>query len=115
MTRHDPREPLDDDERALAGRLSRLGPDGPSAALDAKILAAARAAAAPRPARTKRHWLAWASIPPAAITGVGVAAACVLALGVVWQMRPRVAMLPAAEESEEVFVMAEAAPAPAPV
>ena len=117
MTRHDPREPLDADERELAGRLSRLGADGPSPALDAKILAAARAAAAPpRTTRKRRHWLAWASIPPAAITGIGVAAACVLALGLVWQMRPRVSMAPTrAEPEEEVFIVADMSAARAPV
>src|SRR5688572_17924792 len=111
MSSHDPRDPLDADERELAGRLSRLGPlDGPSPALDAKILAAAHAAAAPRRTPGRRGWLAWVGVPPAAITGMGVAAACVLALGVVWQMRPRVAMVPAADESsEEVFIAAEPA------
>ncbi|QSX78222.1 hypothetical protein [Agrilutibacter solisilvae] len=116
MTSHDPREPLDADERELAGRLSRLGPvDGPSPALDARILAAAHAAAATRTRPARRRWAAWA-VPPAAITGVGVAAACVLALGVVWQMRPRVSMAPvAAESTEEVFIAAEPAGSRAPV
>lgn len=110
---HDHREPLDGDERELAGRLARIGPfDGPSPALDARILAAAHAAATRKPAR--RPWLAWIGIPPTMITGVGVAAAAVLALGLVWRLPPRPVVLPPGDEAsapgEEVFVMAEPAP-----
>lgn len=115
----DNREPLDAEERALAARLERMGPfEDPSPALDAKILVAAHAAA---PARrtSRRGRLAWIGIPPALVTGTGIAAAAVLALGLVWQLRPRISVLPAAEESsagagEEVFVMAEPATTPRP-
>ncbi|GAB3383191.1 hypothetical protein [Lysobacter fragariae] len=108
----DPRhhEPLDADERDLAARLGRIGPfDGPSPALDAKILAAAHAASVTKLRSSRRRWLAWVGVPPALITGVGVAAAAVLALGLVWQMRPRQTLLSASESAaadEEVFVMA---------
>lgn len=81
-------EPLSPEERALAERLSRLGPhDGPSPALDAKILAAAHAAVAASPSR-RRRWLALSAVPGSVITGVGMAAALVLVVGVVWQLRP---------------------------
>lgn len=87
-THHDPLSP---EERALADRLARLGPhDGPPPALDARILAAAHAAAAhaaaARPRR--RRWLAMTAIPGGLITGAGMAAALVLVVGVVWQLRP---------------------------
>lgn len=109
---------LDAEERELAARLARLGPiDGPPPALDARILAAAHAAAASRTPNRRRHWLAWMGVPPAMITGAGVAAAAVLALGLVWQLRPRVGVVPAQEEAaagEEVFILAEpASPRPA--
>ncbi|HEV8694433.1 MAG TPA: hypothetical protein VGQ93_09675 [Lysobacter sp.] len=112
---------LDADERDLAARLARIGPlDGPSPSLDAKILAAAHAAAATHKPRRHRHWLSWVGVPPALVTGVGVAAAAVLALGLVWQLRPQVGVLPAQDEAasagDEVFVIAEpAATARAPV
>jgi len=81
-------EPLSPEERALADRLARLGPhDGPSPALDAKILAAAHAAVAP-PQRRRRHWLGLSAIPGGLITGTGMAAALVLVIGTVWQLRP---------------------------
>ncbi|SFK74948.1 hypothetical protein [Lysobacter sp. cf310] len=89
MKRNTP-DPLSPEERALADRLARLGPhDGPSPALDAKILAAAHAAAASSrpPQRTRRRW-ALSAIPGGLITGVGVAATMALAVGVVWQLRP---------------------------
>jgi hypothetical protein len=108
---------LDADERDLAARLARVGPfDGPPPSLDAKILAAAHAAAATRKSNRRGHWLAWIGVPPAMVTGVGVAAAAVLALGLVWQLRPRTTLLPAGDESaagssEEVFIAAEPAAA----
>jgi hypothetical protein len=114
----DHHEPLDAEERALAERLARIGPfDGPSPALDAKILKAAHAAAGRRAPSKQRRWLAFMGVPPALVTGVGVAAAAVLALGLAWQLRPTPAMLPAMEEDgsasgEEVFVMAEPTPEP---
>lgn len=78
--RHDAPDPLSPEERELAERLLRLGPhDGPSPALDAKILAAAHAAVAQTPrARSKTRWPAW----------IGVAASLTLAIGVAWQLRP---------------------------
>ncbi|ALN65538.1 hypothetical protein GLA29479_4708 [Lysobacter antibioticus] len=78
--RHDAHDPLSPEERELAERLLRLGPhDGPSPALDAKILAAAHAAVAQTPrARSKTRWPAW----------IGVAASLTLAIGVAWQLRP---------------------------
>ncbi|MFC3815875.1 hypothetical protein [Lysobacter sp. GCM10012299] len=79
-------EPLTPQERAMADRLARLGPhDGPSPALDAKILAAAHAAVAPR---RNRRWLALSGIPATLVTGAGMAAVLALAVGVVWQLRP---------------------------
>lgn len=78
--RHDAPDPLSPEERELAERLLRLGPhDGPSPALDARILAAAHAAVAQTPrARSKTRWPAW----------IGVAASLTLAIGVAWQLRP---------------------------
>ena len=92
---------LQPDERALARELQPAAPDGgPSAALDAAILASAREAAAartrgggttaPRPAgghaarpRRRRH-AAW-------LGGGALAATLVIAVGVSWQMQPRFA------------------------
>ncbi|WP_408950431.1 hypothetical protein [Lysobacter sp. Hz 25] len=78
--RHDAPDPLSPEERELAERLLRLGPhDGPSPALDARILVAAHAAVAQTPrARSKTRWPAW----------IGVAASLTLAIGVAWQLRP---------------------------
>ncbi|MEI2794194.1 hypothetical protein V8246_00750 [Pseudoxanthomonas sp. F11] len=80
-----PHEPLTPEERALAQSLSRLGPHGgPSPGLDARILAAARAAAQEAPAPggqvppPRRRWP----------LGLGVAASVLLAAGVAWQLRP---------------------------
>jgi hypothetical protein len=115
-TTPDHHEPLDDEQRSeeerdLAARLGRIGPfDGPSPALDAKILAAAHAAAVARAPGRRR--LAWLGVPPALVTGVGVAAAAVLALGLVWQLRPRPGMVTAqgeADAGEEVILIAEPA------
>ncbi len=78
--------PLDPEERALAARLARLGPHGePSPSLDARVLAAAHAAATAQHARRAREQ-GWrrARWP----VGVGVAASVVLAAGIAWQMRP---------------------------
>ncbi|MBT2747492.1 hypothetical protein J7J64_13790, partial [Lysobacter sp. ISL-42] len=79
--RPDAPDPLSPEERDLADRLLRLGPnDGPSSALDAKILAAAHAAVAqtPRARARKTRWPAW----------IGVAASLSLAVGIAWQLRP---------------------------
>ena len=74
-----PDEPLTPEERAWAERLRRVGPhDGPSPALDARILAAAHAAAATRPRAPRHRWPAYA----------GVAASLVVAVGLAWQLRP---------------------------
>lgn len=80
-----PHEPLTPEERALAQSLSRLGPHGgPSPGLDARILAAARAAVQDAPAPggqvppPRRRWP----------LGLGVAASVLLAAGVAWQLRP---------------------------
>lgn len=104
MSRH-PIEPLSPEERELASRLSRLGHAEPSAALDAAILAAARAAVPPvatstarvQPRRDRR-WLGWSGVPGGLITGVGMAAALVVTVGVVWQLRPQPSLLPALGE-----------------
>lgn len=106
MSRFDD-EPLSPEERALADRLARLGPhDGPSAALDAKILAAAHAAVA-GPARRRRR-LGLTAIPGGLITGAGMAAALVLVIGTVWQLRPSdPAPRPARGEGDGAYVSAE--------
>ncbi|MEH6422499.1 hypothetical protein V7787_52245, partial [Pseudomonas sp. CGJS7] len=99
--RPDAPDPLSPQERDLAERLLRLGPhDGPSPALDAKILAAAHAAVAqtPRAREKKTRWPAW----------IGVAASLSLAVGIAWQLRP---MDKAPEAmSEEAAVAAISAP-----
>ena len=129
-------DPLTPEERELARLLGRRAEQGPPPALDAAILAAARAAvdapageapltpAAPRTLRPRRRW-------PAVF---GVAASTVFAVGIAWQMRPEpqsapaeaVSTAPAAQEmaadaSAEVMasdsaaadvVAAETAPAP---
>lgn len=94
-----PHEPLTPEERELAAQLARLGPHGgPSPQLDARILAAARAAVdAPQPAPAS-------SAPPARVPrsrwplGLGVAASVLLAAGVAWQLRP-VHEVPVASEA----------------
>lgn len=116
---HEPRdaEPLSSEERDFAARLARVGPiDGPSPSLDAKILAAAHAAAVPRmPAKRRRF--AWLGVPPVFVTGVGVAAAAVLVLGVVWQLRPQYGAVTAqgeADAGEEIILIAPPSDAAAP-
>jgi len=106
MSRFDD-EPLSPEERALAERLGRLGPhDGPSPSLDAKILAAAHAAVAPK--QRRRRWLGLTAVPGSLITGAGMAAALVLVIGTVWQLRPAdPAPRAAREEGEGVYVSAE--------
>lgn len=73
-------ERLDAEERALAAALPRPhGRSAPGPELDARILAAARAAIEPPPAqRPRRSWIA-----PTAL-----AASLVLAVGLAWQLRP---------------------------
>ena len=85
------REPLTPEERALAQRLARLGGSQaePSPSLDARILAAAHAAAgtdAPRASATgPRHRGRKPARWPAVF---GVAASLALACGIAWQLRP---------------------------
>ena len=70
MSRPD-HEALSPEERALADRLARVGAhEGPSPALDAKILAAAHAAVA-APPRRRRRWLGLPAVPGGLITGAG--------------------------------------------
>lgn len=108
-----PIDPLTPEERALADRLARLGPhDGPSPALDAKILAAAHAAVGPR---RRSRWLALSSVPASLITGAGMAAVLALVVGVVWQLRPS-APAPQAprEEGDMGYVSAQILERPTP-
>ena len=79
---------LDPAERALADALARgAGAQGPSPALDAAVLGAARAATARTaagvgvPARRHRRRPAW-------LRAGALAASVVLAVGVAWQLRP---------------------------
>jgi len=72
------REPLTQEERGLADRLARLGASGePSAALDARILAAAHGEVAARRNRRPRWPLA-----------LGAVATLALAIGIASQLRP---------------------------
>lgn len=97
------RTPLTAEERALAQRLAVLGPRGePSPALDARILAAAHAAAGER-ARPRRQQR-WPLM-------LGVAASLVLAVGVAWRLRP-LPEAPPAYRSQTVSAT-KAMPAPA--
>lgn len=101
-TRHDPPahlEPLTPEERAWAERLAQIGPHGgPPAALDARILAAAHAAAAPRPHKRlqRRRWP----------TLLGAAASLVIVVGLAWQLQPLLRTRPSLSEGPP------AAPAP---
>ena len=94
---HCPREPLDAEERALAARLPRPhGRDEPGAGIDARILAAAHAAAtSPLPAAPRRR--RW-GVP------VGLVASLCLAAGLAWrvQLAPTdVAPAPAGTASQQ--------------
>lgn len=92
MTRF-PHEPLDAEERALAAALPRLhGRAEPDAALDARILAAAHAAAQARAAPKRRHWA----------TPLALAASLCLAVGLAWQLRD-----PAPDQATAATVQAE--------
>lgn len=80
--RHDP---LDADERELA-RVLRVLPAGePPSALDARILAMARDAVVTTPAQEDEAQPR-AGRAPRVTWGLGVAASCVLAAGLVWRM-----------------------------
>ncbi|GAA4868767.1 hypothetical protein [Luteimonas vadosa] len=81
------REPLAPEERALQRQLSRLGAGAePSAALDARILAAA--GAKPAPGSRHAHGRGVGRRPKRWPVGGGLAASLVLAAGVAWQLRP---------------------------
>lgn len=108
-----PTEPLTAEERAVSDVLARdRALPGPSPALDAAILGAARTAAgapprgaaAPAPGvRTRR-----------ALRTLGLAASVVLAVGVAWQLRPGAAPdLVEFSEAPAVAVMSDRAPASA--
>ncbi|WP_133498398.1 hypothetical protein [Cognatilysobacter terrigena] len=95
-----PTEPSHDalsaEERELAARLARLDASaGPSSALDARILAAARSAAAPASTSTStmRRTRRWPS-------AVGAAAVLVAAVGLAWQLRPMFQLPPPPIPSE---------------
>src|SRR5688572_29811089 len=95
-------EPLSPEERALGERLARLGPHGePSSALDARILAAAHAAAT-TPAQARRPSRRW----PVAL---GIAASLTLAVGIAWQLRPLQEATTYDEAASATAVQAEAA------
>ncbi len=102
--RTDAPDPLSPEERELAQRLLRLGPsDGPSPALDARILAAAHAAVAtteqPRlRAQPRQRWPMW----------IGVAASLCLAVGIAWQLRPAATKMEAAQQEQDAAVVARA-------
>lgn len=86
MNRHD-HDPLTPEEREIAQRLSQSGGiSGPSAALDATILAAARAAAPAASTTPAAHRRRPRSRWP---VGMGIAASLAVALGVAWQLRPQ--------------------------
>ncbi len=76
MSANLPREPLDAKERTLADALARLPAVEPPPALDARVLAQARAALSPQRRRPRPWWIS---------TSLGTAAAAVLAAGVAWQ------------------------------
>ncbi len=90
-TPHDPPDDrLDAEEQRLARVLCTLPSGAPPSALDAKILATARDAAAPR----RRRPMLW---------GLGTAAAAVLAVGVIWHMQYQPAPPPMLPESPVAF------------
>ncbi len=96
MNRH-PSEPLTQEERELAQLIARVEPQGePAAALDAKILAAAHAAAHGKPQRARK---------PRWPVAMGLAASVVFAVGIAWQLRP---LQPAATVSSEAPATAAA-------
>jgi hypothetical protein len=96
-----PRQPLDTEEASIARVYAALPSADPSPALDARILAHARAAVAKAPPK-RRPWFLGA--------GLGTAAAAVFAAGIAWQLGGFKAeralssvpeQLPAAEEEVE--------------
>ena len=113
MNRYPP-EPLTQEERELAQLTSRLGPHGePSPSLDAKIRAAAHAAASGIRSRPRK---------PRWPVAMGLAASAVLAIGIAWQLRPVQQMAavsseapPVATDQGEKAAPGPAATPPAPV
>ena len=76
-----PRDPLDADERAIAAQMPRLhGRTAPDAAMDARILAAAHAAAQAEPTGTPRRHGRW-------VVPLGLAASLCVALGLAWRLQ----------------------------
>jgi resuscitation-promoting factor RpfA len=113
-----PSEPFNAEERDLAQRLARLGgPREPAPALDAIILAAARAAVsapAEAPADPKVTPLRPRKPAPRWPLGMGLAASLVLAAGIGWRLQGDgegssaeavTASAPAAEESVQAVIL----------
>lgn len=103
--------PLTPEERTLAAVARALPSATPSPELDARILAASRVALDASAARARRHH--WA-LPR---WGVGSAAAALLAVGVVWQMRqlppqPPAVSTPSATASAATIRNTPTGPAP---
>ncbi|WP_329840432.1 hypothetical protein [Stenotrophomonas geniculata] len=92
-------EPLTPEERELSRLLGRRADQAPPAALDAAILAAARATvdapaadavASPEALPTQRTRPRWPAV-------FGIAASMVFAIGIAWQLRPEPPPVPAGE------------------
>ncbi|HIE1101522.1 hypothetical protein [Stenotrophomonas maltophilia] len=104
-------DPLTPEEHELARLLGRHAERAPPAALDAAILAAARAAvdapsagitAAPDAPRTRRSRPRWPAV-------FGIAASMVFAIGIAWQLRPEPPPIPAGEAQVATAPAADAA------
>ncbi|HDS1075974.1 TPA: hypothetical protein QDZ65_003036 [Stenotrophomonas maltophilia] len=102
-------EPLTPEERELARLLGRRAEQAPPAALDAAILAAARAAvdapgtdvaAAPEAPGKQRTGPRWSAV-------FGIAASMVFAIGIAWQLRPEPPLVPAGETAAAAPAAAE--------
>ncbi|TKS54171.1 hypothetical protein E4582_04885 [Luteimonas yindakuii] len=112
MNTRDP-SPLDADERALAAQLARHAPaGGPAPDLDARVLAAARAATGTHPASSPTQHARHATRPRRrrwpALTGL--AASVALAAGIAWQLRPQPAPAPVQDEAAALPAAAFRAP-----
>lgn len=81
----DRHQPLDADERELARVLRALPAGEPPSSLDAKILAMARDAVVTTPSQ-KDEAQPRRCRAPRVVWGLGVAASCVMAAGLVWRM-----------------------------
>lgn len=104
--------PLAPEDETLLQRYREQGTAQPPAAMDARILAAARQAVAPRRLSVLTrlgHWLTRASLAQRSSLAFGSLASAALALGLVWQS----VQLPAPEGFGD-RVVSVAAPAPAP-